>query len=265
MSNIRHLRPTPAVPRALARPLEGLAAEYEPGAVIPLHHHPFAQLLYASSGVMTVTTEHGTWVVPPDRAVWVPAHVDHSIRMTGRVSMRTLYLSDALGPLAGGACCVVQVSALLRESILRAMAFPKPYDEQGTEARLVAVIADEIRAAPTAPLYLPLPRDPRARRVADALRTNPGDPRTLADWVRVAGASARTLERLFERETSLPFGAWRQQARLLRALEQLASGEPVTSVALDLGYETPSAFIAMFRRALGTSPGRYFRAERRAT
>jgi len=157
---------------------------------------------------------------------------------------------------------VVQVSPLLRESLLRAIAFAQPYAEAGPEARLVAVIADEIRAAPTAPLHLPLPRDVRARRVADALRANPGDPRTLAEWARVAGASARTLERLFERETSLAFGGWRQQARLLRGLEQLASGEAVTSVALDLGYETPSAFIAMFRRALGTSPGRYFRAGR---
>ncbi len=262
MSTIR--QPTPAgaplVPDALSRPLEGLAAEYAPGAQIPLHQHPFAQLLYASSGVMTVTTEHGTWVVPPERAVWVPARVGHSIRMTGRVSMRTIYLSGALGPLAGSACCVVQVSALLRESILRAVEFAKPYREDGPEARLVAVIADEIRAAPTAPLHLPMPRDPRARRVADALRADPGDPRTLADWARAAGASARTLERVFERETKLTFGTWRQQARLLRGLEQLASGEPVTSVALDLGYQTPSAFIAMFRRALGTSPGRYFRA-----
>ena len=252
----------PPVPHALERPLQGLAAEYAPGAEIALHLHPFAQLLYASSGVMTVTTEHGTWVVPPERAVWVPARVRHSIRMTGRVSMRTIYLSDALGPLAGAACCVVQVSPLLRESLLRAIAFAQPYAEAGPEARLVAVIADEIRAAPTAPLHLPLPRDVRARRVADALRANPGDPRTLAEWARVAGASARTLERLFERETSLAFGGWRQQARLLRGLEQLASGEAVTSVALDLGYETPSAFIAMFRRALGTSPGRYFRAGR---
>jgi AraC-like DNA-binding protein len=260
MSKNRQTVPVaPLVPHALARPLEGLAAEYPPGAEIELHQHPFAQLIHASSGVMTVTTEHGTWVVPPGRAVWVPACVGHAIRMTGRVSMRTIYLSDALGPLAGSACCVVQVSPLLRESILRAVAFARPYPESGPEARIVGVIADEIRAAPTAPLHLPLPRDARARRVADALRTRPGDARTLAEWARVAGASARTLERLFERETSLSFAAWRQQARLLRALEQLAAGEPVTSVALDLGYETPSAFIAMFGRALGTSPGRYFR------
>ena len=262
MSKSRHspqVAPAPLVPHALARSLEGLAAEYPPGAEIPRHQHPFAQLIHASSGVMTVTTEHGTWVVPPRRAVWVPARVGHAIRMTGRVSMRTIYLSEALGPLAGGACCVVQVSALLREAILRAVEFARPYDEAGPEARLVAVIADEIRAAATAPLHLPLPRDARARRVADALRANPGDARTLPEWARFAGASARTLERLWNTETSLSFAAWRQQARLLRALEQLAAGESVTSVALDLGYETPSAFIAMFRRALGTSPGRYFR------
>src|SRR5258706_14325157 len=188
MSRIRQTAPAPLVPHALERPLEGLAAEYAPGAEIPLHQHPFAQLLYASSGVMTVTTEHGTWVGPPERAVWVPARVGHAIRMTGRVSMRTIYLSDALGALAGNACCVVQVSPLLRESILRAVAFANPYREDGPEARLVAVIADEIRAAPTAPLHLPLPRDPRARRVADTLRGDPGDPRTLADWARIAGA-----------------------------------------------------------------------------
>ena len=261
MSRIRQPR-APLVPHTLARPLEGLAAEYAPGDAIPRHQHPFAQLLFASSGVMTVTTDHGSWVVPPERAVWVPAREIHAIRMTGRVSMRTIYLGEALGPLAGGACCVVQVSALLRESILRAVEFAQPYREDGPEARLVAVIADEIRAAATAPLHLPLPQDPRARRVADALRAHPGDPRTLAAWARTAGASQRTLERLFERETRLPFAAWRQQARLLRGLELLASGESVTSVALELGYETPSAFIAMFRRALGTTPGRYFRSGR---
>ena len=266
MSRIRQTSVARAlVPRALARPLEGLAAEYAPGEVIPVHQHPFAQLLFAARGVMTVTTEPGTWVVPPERAVWVPARVDHSIRMTGRVSMRTVYLSDALGSLAGAACCVVQVSPLLRAGILRAVEFAKPYLDDGPEARLVAVIADEIRAAPTAPLHLPLPSDSRARRVADALCANPGDPRTLADWARHAGASARTLERQFERETAFSFAAWRQQARLLRGLERLAAGESVTSVALELGYETPSAFIAMFRRALGTPPGRYFRAERRDT
>ena len=254
-------RQPPLIEHALAGPLEGLAAEYAAGDAIPPHRHPFAQLIFASRGVMTVRTDDGLWVVPPERAVWVPARVGHSIRMTGRVSMRTLYVGDALGARVASGPCVVAVSPLLRECILRAVAFGRPVDDDGPEARIVAVLADEIEAAPHAPLHLPMPRDARARRVAAALRANPGDARRLEDWARDAGASARTLERLFVRETSLGFGAWRQQARLLRGLERLASGESVTSVALELGYQTPSAFVAMFRRALGATPGRYFRRD----
>lgn len=231
------------------------------GAVIPPHRHPFAQLIHAAAGVMTVSTDDGLWVVPPERAVWVPPRVGHSIRMHGAVALRTIYLDSELAPIPGGQCCVVQVSDLLRAAILRAVAFAPAYPETGAEARIVAVILDEIRDARTAPLHLPMPRDPRARRVAEALAEDPGGRRTLPQWARMAGASARTLERLFRDETSLRFGAWRQQARLLHALERLASGESVTGVALRLGFEGPSAFIAMFKRAMGTTPGRYFRSD----
>lgn len=248
--------PTVAIDRQ--RPVVGLAADYPPGARIPAHRHDATQLVFAVRGVMTVTTEQGTWVVPPERAVWVPAGVTHAIRMTGRVAIRTLYLGGPLEAVLGSACRVVAVSPLLHACILRAVAFPQPYPEDGPEARIVGVLADEIRAAEVAPLHLPLPRDPRARRVSLALRDAPDDPRRLADWARAAGASPRTLERIFARETGMGFAAWRQQARLLRGLERLAAGEPVTAVALQVGYETPSAFIAVFRRALGTSPGRYF-------
>lgn len=250
--------PPVVVPTQLQSPLVGLAADYAHDVRIPPHRHPFAQLIFASKGVMTVTTGTGSWVVPPQRAVWVPARVEHRIRMTGPVEMRTLYLDAEQAPLAGAECGVVQVSPLLRECILRAMHFRHPVAPNGAEEHLMAVILDELRVAPVAPLHLPLPHDARARRVAEALRQDPGDRRSLEDWARVAGASARTLERVFERETRLRFAVWRQQARLLKSLEALAAGEPVTSVALQVGYETPSAFIAMFRRALGTTPGRYF-------
>jgi AraC-like DNA-binding protein len=240
-------------------PVVGLAASYPDGARIPRHRHAVAQLVYATAGVMTVTTRDGAWVVPPLRAVWVPPRVAHAIRMTGAVEMRTVYLARALcGPLPS-VCGVVHVTPLLRELVLRAVAFPKRYAPRGAEARLAAVLVDEIRAAPAVPLHLPQPVDPRALRVARALAENPADPRPLAGFARPAGASVRTLARLFRRETGLSFAAWRQQLRLLRALERLASGEPVTAVALDLGYAGPSAFVAMFRRTLGVSPGRYFR------
>jgi AraC-like DNA-binding protein len=119
---------------------------------------------------------------------------------------------------------------------------------------------DEIRAAPTAPLHLPNPRDARALRVADGFCADPSDRRPRSEWARVAGASERTLERVFRNEVGMTFGKWQQQARLLRALEILASGAPVTDAALTVGFETPSAFIAMFRRTMGTTPARYFRS-----
>ena len=251
---------SPLVDFRLASPLLGHAEDHDSGFLIVPHRHPTAQLIHAAVGVMTIETDDGIWVVPPERAVWVPEFVTHSIRMTGRVELRTLYLDTSIAPIAGGQCCVVQVSPLLRAGILRAVEFVQPYAPSGPEARVVAVIVDQIREAPTAPLHLPMPNDPRARRVAEAFRTNPGDKRRLVEWARLAGASERTLERLFRSELGITFGAWRQQARLLRGLEVLAAGVPVTVAALQVGFETPSAFIAMFRRAMGTTPGRYFRA-----
>jgi AraC-like DNA-binding protein len=207
---------------------------------------------------MTVETEDGLWVVPPARAVWVPAFVTHSIAMSGRVELRTLYLDPASAPIAGSRCCVVHVSPLLQAAILRVVAMRQPYPDDGPEARIAAVVRDEIRAARTAPLYLPIPVDPRARGVALAFRDDPADRRSRSEWARVAGASERTLERLFHAEVGTSFGKWQQQARLLRALQVLAAGESVTNAAFEVGFETPSAFIAMFRGAMGTTPGRYF-------
>ena len=234
------------------------AADYPSGARVPPHRHAVAQLIYASEGVMTVTTAAGRWVVPPQRGVWVPPRVAHRIRMTGEVHMRTVYLEPGRVEDAPTGCCVVHISPLMRELILRAVSFDGSEPAEGPEERVVALLVDEIRAARVAPLHLPTPVDSRLLRVTGALRDDPGDARTLDDWSRSAGASARTLARLFLRETGMGFRAWRQQARLLRALERLADGEPVTRVALELGYESPSAFIAMFRRTLGETPGRYF-------
>ena len=242
---------------AMTRPVVGYAADYPTGHHIRRHRHAAGQLIFAARGVMTVATAAGRWVVPPERAVWVPPNVTHAIRMTGAVEMRTLYFGANAAALPDD-CAVVQVSPLLRELILRVVAFAQPYARTGREARLVAVLLDEIAAAREAPLHLPMPRDERLLAITEKLAVDPGDKRSLAVWGRTVGASARTLARLFRRETGLGFAHWRQQARLLRALEQLAAGDPVTTVALDLGYDSPSAFIALFRSRLGATPGRYF-------
>ena len=149
----------------------------------------------------------------------------------------------------------------MRELILHAMDIPAVYDVTGADGRFMGVILDQLERLPQAPLHLPMPRDSRIKRISDVLLEHPDDTRTLEDWGLSCGASSRTLSRLFVSETRLTFGAWRKQVRLLKALELLAANKPVTQVALDLGYESPSAFIAMFRRSLGDSPARYFRRE----
>lgn len=171
------------------------------------------------------------------------------------VSMRSLYIHrDAVAGLPDG-CRVVQVTPLLRELIACLVTASPRTAEQ--VARLMAVLVDEVMMLDAPPLHLPAPRDPRLRAITDSLLEEPADGRGLAAWSALVGASERTLARLFVRETGMGFREWRQQLRLLTAIERLAAGHDVTSVSLDLGYHSPSAFIAMFKRVLGETPGRY--------
>lgn len=227
------------------------------GAVIPWHRHAHAQLIYGSGGLMRIESSAGAWVVPPARAVWIPAGIEHQVTCVGQVAMQAVYVLAGAVPWLPQDCLVMDVSPLLRELVAAAMEIEEGYDLEGPDARLVAVLLDSLRARPVAELHLPMPIDRRLRAVTQSLIANPGDARTLADFAGHAGASARTLARRFVAETGLSFGAWRQQLRLHEALARLASGEPVTSVAFAVGYDSPSAFIAMFRKALGDTPGRY--------
>ncbi|MFQ5765049.1 MAG: helix-turn-helix transcriptional regulator [Rhodospirillales bacterium] len=245
--------------QGIPRPIAATATDYPPGHRIDWHSHPRAQLIYGIEGVMTVTTAAGVWVIPPERAVWVPAGMEHRVDAAGRVRMRSLFVAADAARAMPGDCCVVTVPPLLHALILEAVEVPKLYDEKGSDGRLMRVILDRLHRLEPTPLYLPMPADARLRRVTEALMADPGQRAGLEAWAKKAGASARTLARLFRRETGLTFSAWRQQARLLKALEWLAQGRPVTAIAFDLGYESPSAFTAMFRRALGAPPGRYLK------
>lgn len=250
----------PADFQNVARPVAAMAKDYPDGWVNAWHRHRRAQLVYASSGVMTIRTPHGTWVVPPDRALWIPPATDHEIVMAGAVAMRTVYIEPEAATRAGlpESCSVVAVSGLLRELILRAVGLPLLYEEAGADGRIAQLILDELRVLRALPLHLPSPADTRLKRICESLLRQPADDRTLHNWGRDVGASARTLARLFRRETGLSFGHWRAQARLLAALARLAAGEKITSVALDLGYDSPSAFAALFRRHFGVPPSQYF-------
>jgi AraC-like DNA-binding protein len=240
------------------RPIGAMAKDFPDGFFIQPHAHPRHQLIHASSGVMRISTAQGAFVVPPHRAVWMPAHEVHDVRMAGAVAMRTLYVAPETVAPVSRQCCVVAVSPLLRELILRATSLPLLYDEGGAEGRVMALILDELRVLPVLPLALPMPSDARLLKMCRAMLDDPSDTSTLAGWGKRIGASSRTLARSFQRETGLSFARWRQQARLLEALSRLAQGHSVTTVALDLGYDSPSAFTSMFRRALGRTPSTYF-------
>lgn len=238
-------------------PVLGCAVDYPDRMVVARHSHGRAQLIHAVSGAMTVCTDHGSWVVPPTRGVWVPAGVEHWITMAGAVRMRTLFIAPERATALPAECAVVAVSPLLRELILAALAV----DQQAPTSRDVQVLdlaVEEIRFLEVQPLHLPMPTEARIARICHALLADPADKRPLAEWAAWAGLSERTAARAFIASAGMTFGRWRQQLRLIDALTRLARGEAVLNVALDLGYDSPSAFSAMFRKALGVPPSAYF-------
>ncbi|WP_213767877.1 helix-turn-helix transcriptional regulator [Caballeronia sp. dw_19] len=238
-----------------------MAKDYPDNAIIARHAHRRSQLVFASTGVMTVATSRGTWVVPPQRAVWMPAGFEHEIRASGILQMRTLYfepetdIERAFPP----ECAVIDVTPLMRELILRATSLEiDKHAQQARLERLVAVLLDEAQSISILSLHLPIPDDPRIARICEELIADPSIELTLAEWGRDVGASSRTLTRQFLTGTGMTFTQWRQRARILASLPKLARGETILSVALNLGYDSPSAFGAMFRRTLGATPTAYF-------
>lgn len=240
-------------------PILARALEIEGAHRVASHRHPRAQLVYAIRGVVRVVSHDGTWIVPPSQAVWVPPDVAHEVIAADSISIRTLFVDPSATAGLPQSCCVLDVPLLLRELILKAVETGGDYSPASSGFRLMQVILDLLQELQPAPLHLPMGQDKRLRQIMDGLYTNPADERGLEDWAQTCGASARTLARLFVRETGMNFGDWRKQLRLLEAIDRLGQGQSVTRVALELGYQSPSAFIAMFRRSLGMPPGMYFR------
>jgi AraC-like DNA-binding protein len=238
----------------------GTVPEYPDGYVIRTHSHPWHQLVYASQGVMTVRTPEGAWVVPIHRGAWVPAGTPHSIQMSGPVSLRTLYLVPRLSRSLPDKCQVIGVSAFLRELILRMVEIDSLNLRVPSHAHLIWVLLDHLHVMQSDAVHLPLPRDARAKRIAAMLQKQPSDTRSLIELSKLAGASQRTIERLFKIETGMGFGKWRQQLRLGHSLRLLAAGDAVTTVAFNVGYDSVSAFISAFRLTFGKTPGQYLRS-----
>lgn len=249
MTEIRHVARAPT----RAQPLG-------PGGAISAHRHDDHQIVYAGRGVLTVETDAGAWVAPATRAIWIPAGTVHAHRAHGASELHLVGLPAATSPRLGDGPTVLAVEPLLRELIL---AYTRaPHDGSPARGRLRAVLLDRLRVSPQPPLHVPMPAEPRLAAVCAILRTNPADDRSLAALGREVGVGERTLSRLFRAELGLTFPQWRTQVRLHRALLLLADGVAVTTVARRCGWASASAFIDVFRRTFGRTPGAYAVAPR---
>ena len=234
--------------------ITGLATDYVSGKVIAAHQHiDHHQIVHAEDGIFRVSSDSASWVVPPGRAIWMPAGKVHTIRCYTPVKMRTLYL-DRSNNLDMDDCSVWSVSALMREIIVRLA----EGSSRGMEQHLIPLLFSEIETLNTLPMKLPQPTDNRLRSITCTISRHPADKRSLKEWARQLGFSQRNLIRRFQIETGMTFRQWRRQSRLLSSLERLANNEPVTRIALELGYESPSAFSVAFKETFGVTPRQYF-------
>lgn len=230
---------------------------------LDVHSHKKGQLLLLMRGVLECEVENSLWVVPPQSAIWVPGGVLHRITAAGALHGYVAFIDGAAATRLPATSCAVTTTPLLRELLVRAAAFPLLYEEGGMASTLVTLLLEELALAPTGTLHLPMPQDGRLRKIAFGLIAAPGDPGTVESWALRVGLSERTLARLLMKETGMSFGRWRQQLQLMLAVKWLSTGTSVQQISNDLGYESAGSFVSMFRRATGTSPGRYM-AQRQA-
>ena len=236
-----------------------LAWEYPAKFEVPEHAHGSDQLIYAISGVMEVMSGQSLWVIPPQFGLWIPARMRHRIRMPGPVSMRTLYFRPALRTPSEDTCAVLHVTPLLRELVLEAIGLKHLRAKNGYERALRDVLMAQLKRATPVPTFITMPEEPRALRVARGAMLGDVQARSLATLSKDAGASVRTIQRLFRRETGTDFEFWRRQMRLTRAVELLVTGQSVKEVAFSVGYRQPSAFVEAFRRTFGSTPRAWVR------
>lgn len=241
------------------RPILAIGRYYPAGHVIATHQHRRGQLISGASGVIVLGTPEGTWVMPPQRGMWIPPATLHNVRMIGEVSMQSLYFEPDAVPGMPERCQVVGISAFMRSLMTEALELPLEYDLNGRAGALMTLIRHEVRQLRVLPLSLSYPANEALAARCRRFVQEPDIHETIDDWSQALGMSRRAFTRFFRHETGLSFAAWRQQACLIAAMPRLAAGESVTMVAMDLGYDNPAAFTAMFKRVFGSPPLAYLK------
>jgi AraC-like DNA-binding protein len=241
----------------IARAVIAIGSDYPDGHVIAPHRHRRGQLISGASGVVVLSTAHGAWVMPPQRGMWIPPGTEHHVRIDGAVRMQSLYVEPAAAPGMPDHCQVVGISPFMRSLMTEALNLPPEYDLEGRAGALMRLLQFEMLQLPVLPLALHYPAHGRLSELCRQFVQRPRIHETIDPWAEALSVSRRSFTRLFRRQTGMSFVAWRQQACLLWAMPRLVAGEPVTTVAIDLGYENPAAFTLMFRRAFGAPPLAY--------
>ncbi|OCG76015.1 AraC family transcriptional regulator [Gilliamella sp. Occ4-3] len=230
--------------------------------VTELHHHSRGQLAGTLQGLISIEVESSQWVIPATHGIWIPPDTQHSLLGShGPFHGWSIYIQKSECNNLPNKSCMLELSSLLREAITRTMTWNNS-ELQPEHKRLMAVIVDEISIIPQVEIALPMPKDIRLLKIALALSNNPSDDRNINEWSVWAGISRRSLTRRFTNETGFNFTEWRQKLRMLKALELLVAGRPITEISLNLGYDNISGFIAIFRRNFGVTPGNYQKAMR---
>ncbi|MET1025627.1 MAG: helix-turn-helix transcriptional regulator [Dongiaceae bacterium] len=245
-------------PDELDRPAVALRVDIrENESEVPVHRHRKGQLVLALRGGITCKVAGGLWMVPPQHGVWIPGNMPHSNRATANARICFLFVEPDIASLPGE-CCTLSITPLVTELIQHLAGLPPLYAPNGPTGRLAAVLLDQLAQMPREQLHLPISSDRRLRRMTDVLTRDPGDRSTIAEWGARLAMSERTLARLVVSETGMTFGRWRRQLHLIMALQRLSAGASVQEVSEYLGYESVSAFITMFKKAVGKPPARYF-------
>jgi len=251
-------------PEDVPRPVAALGGYMvTKGMEMAIHEHRKAQLVLTLRGMVRCEADQSVWIVPPRCAVWIPGNVPHSMTLAGNVEAYCLFVEPDAAPALPKQCCALSISPLLERLVMHVTQMPVLYDIDGADGRIATVLLDQLSTAPVEKLNFPMPIDAKLRSIAVAMMADPSDRATIDDWGRRMAVAPRTLTRALKRETGMSFGRWRQQLHILTALQRLDQGASVQTVAFDLGYEGPSAFVTMFRKALGKPPARYL-ADRRA-
>lgn len=225
------------------------------------HHHRKAQLILVVRGLVICEVKKGLWMIPSQCALWIPGGMEHGVRCVGDLELYVLFVDPEIALDLPSECSTFSISPLLRELVIAVSRLPQLYDAEGADGRLIQTMLDQLAKAPAERLHVPMPADPRLRKIAAMLTADPSNRFTISEWAREVAMSERSLFRLMLSQTGMSFGRWRRQFQIMFAIERLASGYPVQAVAFDLGYESASAFISMFKKVLGQPPGKYF-AER---